>query len=206
WIFPHNYPFTYNPWGMFPFRGATPVGIAVLLVTFSVLISILLKRPLLVVLVTVGTYGIIAYGIYATEPRLLPPKTIISASNWGNQVNPTQPYPQSAQLVTVTTVTKNGTPISNSYLDQALNGCMASASHLQNGSLTTSPVNVKGPVTNFNQQAFGKCVSAYDFYNKFSYQPISRFWELQWIYTAITGAAALVLIVSSFWLVKRVEP
>jgi hypothetical protein len=191
---------------MFPFRGATPVGIAVLLVAFSVLCSILLKRPLLVILVSALAYGAIALGVSATEPRLLAPNSTIAVSNWGDQVNPVQQYPQGAQLVTITTVTKNGVPISNSYLNQALNRCMASATHLQNRSLTTSPITVNGPVTNFNQQAYGKCVSAYNFYNKFSYQPISRFWELQWIYTAITGAAALVLIGSSFWLVKRVEP
>lgn len=200
WIFPHNYPFTYNPWGMFPFRGAAPVGIAVLLVAFSVVSSILLKRPLLAVLVSALAYGAIAFGVSATEPGLLPPKTIITASNWGNESNPVQPYPQGVQIVAVTIVTKNGVPISNSFLNHAINSCSARASHLQNKSLATSPANT------FNQQAFSSCVSAYHFYNKFSYQPISRFWELQWIYAAMTGAVALVLVWSSFWLVKRVEP
>ncbi|NNN14911.1 MAG: hypothetical protein HKL82_03525 [Acidimicrobiaceae bacterium] len=205
WVFPHNFPFDYNPWGMFPFRGATAVGIAVLLVAFSVLCSILLKRPLFVVLVTALAYGAIAYGVSATEPRLLAPNSTIATSNWGIQVNPVQQYPQGAQLVAATIVTKNGAPIPNSYVNHAIDGCSTRASLVLNKSPTTNSTSAIGPAT-FNQQVFSKCVAAYDFYNKFSYQPISRFWELQWIYAATTGAAGLVLIGLSFWLVKRVEP
>ncbi len=199
WIFPHNLFDYYDPWRMFAFRGVVPVAIAFSLVAISVFSSIVLKRSLLVVLVTALTFGAIVFAISFTEPILIAPKTVVYAVNWGDGFNQAAPFPQNSQFVTQAYLSKDGAQVPNAYITSAFDSCSARASNATKGSNGVASGNP------FNQRTFSKCMTAYDFYLKISYQPYSRYGDLQWIYTAMAVITSSVFVGLSFFLLKRVD-
>ncbi len=215
WIYPHTIGI-FGPWQMFEFRDASIVGIAVLLVTVSVFFSILIRRTLLVVLLTAVAYLILLFGVAVTEPILLTPKSATVLAGYkpvvmlslGLTQYSGEPIPPEAQFVSETILTKRGTPVSNAYMLKVYQTCSSRAYPETPGQQKPNDAIILGQGPNFirYQQLDDQCLSSYHFYNKFSYQPSYRFWELQWIYAAITGALALFVLAMSFSFLRRVEP
>lgn len=181
---------------MFVFGGPVTVGIAILLVAIAGLNSIVFKRVIVVVLATAFLYFVLILGVSVTYPTLLSP-TVVITSSYNYKQSP--PFPPKALVVNEANVGKNGTVLKNSYVNAASQHCQA---------LTTKQVGIPNG-SNFNQPLFqktyGRCMTLHDVYVKYAYQPASRFWPLQWIYTAMTVIATLVIMGLAFWFLARVE-
>lgn len=57
------------------------------------------------------------------------------------------------------------------------------------------------PMFVFDQ--IGSCLASHDLHESITYQPESHYWPLQWIETALFGAAAAVLSGLCFWRIRR---
>ncbi len=199
WISPHSY--TAESWHWFLLTGVLAPAFALLLVAIAILSALLWKKPIAALLTTAILFGAVALAITATYPTLLSPKTIISGP--GSPLS----LPPGILIVSQSSVTKTGVKLSSTYTNQVLNTCSQLATGRPSGiqsNQTGVTEQIIAPST-FNPSKYASCLESHDLYTLLRYQQPYRFWELQWIYSAMTLGVTAVLVALSFMAVDRIE-
>jgi hypothetical protein len=185
----HGVPLRISPLE-FGARGVVPLGYAAFAFVLGVTAGLLIRRTVAAMAVTLAgfTAGELAMAQWI-RPHLITPLRAISPLNTGN-LNELV-ITNNSQMTVQAAASKPGAwVLSNVSIDPA-------------GHVFTGPPPAACVSQTDSFQACQNAVGRLHLRQLLTYQPASRFWELQWIETAIFVAAALALAGFCFWWVSR---
>jgi hypothetical protein len=198
-------------------RGIVPVAYALFALALGVAAGAMLRRTLPAMAVTlVGFTGVRMLTQYLLRPHLISPKQRsfplsdkvgigIERNSSGLHFNVNgSPSLHDAWVTGSKVVDANGHGPTTAFVNQACHGVL-------NLSLPGRPGGPglglhRAPADGTGMDAFRQCVSnmATRYHEVVSYQPASRFWELQWLEAAIfVGLAALLVASTVYWVRRR---
>lgn len=193
WVFPHYFQST-PPWAIFSFSGTAAVAISLFLAAASILIALVIKRPVPAVILSAVLFGASIFAVSTLYPTTLAPKRV--KDSFGQILTP-----KGALYVTTTMVTRSGEKVSQKSAGQIINECQLLFPPTQVTKSNGTGI-IVGPQS---QQAYTSCLTAHDLYFETSYQPSYRYWELQWVFTGIALFLAAVATVAAFLVTKKME-
>jgi hypothetical protein len=185
--------------GMFHQSGVVPIGYAAFAFALGVTAGMIIRRTLPAMAVTLAIFAAVQFAVPVwVRPHLIPPVTTTSALNLGSVVEwgatnagrgnggdlfiQTQPDVPGAWLLSNEVITQAGRSASTEPGTQA---CGGGASTLQSCRAYLATLHLR---------------------QELSYQPVSRYWALQWYETAIYLAGALLLSGLCFLRIRRGRP
>jgi hypothetical protein len=211
--------------GVFDERGIVPVGYAAFAFAFGVTVGVLIRRTVPAMAVTIVAYLAARLAFtYLIMPNLLTPLRATSfvqlggLTSAGGPSNGQQPpglgAPNPADWVlSSNTINAAGRVIGQNGAINMANGNQGIAFQPEASGVWLSGVgrcpNIPagtpiGPGSNLAQSgALQTCVDKLGVRQELLYQPISRFWDFQWLELAIFLGAAAVLAGFCFWWVRR---
>lgn len=199
WIFPRQYSAP-QTWQIFVFKGSVPVAVSLLLCATAILCALVFKRTAAVLLITAALFALAVTAISSTYPTLFTPKSTMLLGD-------TQYSPVGSLFVSAETLDKHGAPMTSAHASRVLGECSSKASGgASRASVPYSGGNVETTVVGpFNPEVYSACLRSSGIQTLVKYQPPQRYWELQWIYSAIVALLAAFALAASFVLVTRIE-
>jgi hypothetical protein len=175
---------------LFDAHGVVPLGYAAFAFTLGAALGALIRRALPAMAVTLAVFAAVQVAMpLGVRPHLLPPDhTVVSGPSFfmaasmsvGTLTATTVPGHPEAWILTSGPISAAGQPATAPAV------CLA-----------PSP-DGKGPAGNL-----GACLSSRGIREAITYQPLSRYWPLQWLETGIFLALAVALAGCCFWRLGR---
>lgn len=190
----------------FGMRGVVPVGYAVLAVCVGVVLGLLLKRTLPAMALTVAVMVFVQIALpHWVRPHLAPQVTSVVAISRDNLDGISANGPDTRAYLIVRPVHKGDWVLRNQTLDPS-GRPVALPSWTR--SCFAPPVSGDKRVEAPGDDVLGPCfarLSAEGYRQRVVYQPVGRFWRLQWTETALVLALAGLLALLSSRLLRRVS-
>lgn len=205
----------------FEMRNVVPVAYAALEVTLGGLLGAMMRRTLAAMAATIVAFAGVRYLVAQyVRPNLLAPLTAsrplratLTSTGAGFTISPPAP---GAWVISDQYVTRSGTVVGSDGIPA--NGNFAVSVH-SNGvvnlgvGLGNCPSRIPlvhhsgrySPGPGF-QAALQRCLGSFHVREVMTYQPISRYWPLQWAEAAIFVAIAIALGAACVWFVRRRLP
>jgi ABC-type transport system involved in multi-copper enzyme maturation permease subunit len=177
---------------IFGARGVVPLGYAAFAFALGVTASIIIRRTVPAMAVTLAIFAALQILIPGTvRPHLLPPARASVALT----------LPTLNTLSTATSVITNTSTGNLTVGDVNIPGAWV----LSITPALTSAGQVDHGIASACQYAHNAnaCLAQANLHVNVTYQPASRFWPLQWCETAVYAALALLLAATCFWWVNR---
>ncbi len=191
WIFPHYFQ-SWPAWGMFAFSGTLAVGISLVLVAVAIFVALTLKRPVAAAIAVAVVSGAVLISASILYPFAISPKTVISSPGF-----PPFGYTAAAQgsnLIGTAFVTKSGSKVSPAQVALISGQCVKDTIALGTQNI--------GPQS---QSIVSQCMESHNLYFEYSYQPSYRYWELQWVLTAVALAFTVLVTLGALYLTRRIQ-
>src|ERR1017187_4323304 len=210
-----------NPFSIFDLRDIVPIGYAAFAFALGVTAGVLIRRTLPAMAVTLVAFaGVRLAFTQWVRPRLISPLHYSgSLKLFASNGSPAIPGKGQAGDWITSEVTYNAKgkvighnggigsngginfqPVGNGSAKVALQGlgqCPNKFPNLQGGS------NRSNQVSRAMSEAINKCVASFHLRDAVTYQPVSRYWALQWYELTLFLVLALLLAGLSWWWVRR---
>jgi ABC-type transport system involved in multi-copper enzyme maturation permease subunit len=210
-------------YGSFAQRDIAPIGYAALAFMIGVTAGLLIRRTLPAMAVTLGAFLLVRIGgTFWFRPRVIGPKHLTMAldpnsTGYGSMESPTimlnslfngspasslepaTPNLPNAWIYSTRVVDGSGKDLTNTVLKADCPGIGGG------GGGGGAAVNGHVEAPQSAQDQMRNCVATVNktYHELVTYQPPSRYWELQWCEFALYGVLALVLAAFCFWWVRR---
>jgi hypothetical protein len=183
-----------GPFGLalFATHGIAPLGYAAFAFTLGTATGALIRRAVPAMAVTLIIFAAVQVAVPLwVRPHLLPAdRTVVSGPSFFQAA--------SMSVGTLTATTVPGQPEAWILASGPINAAGQPVTTVPAACMAPSPANGKGGPPNL-----GACMASRGIREAITYQPLSRYWPVQWIETGIFLALALTLAGCCFWRLCR---